>query len=649
MANLANNPLSKLFDIEFPDIKRSNWNCSHDISLTADVGYVKPVFVDRILPNTRVKLDINTASFANATIAPLYGRYRVKYLAFWAPDRLYMGDWQDGGAVMPGDDFFYPLLPMPILNSYGISVAPTLSTEPDRLGLIAPESVGDFTISRWTTFPYTGISSPYVPPTSLIEYLGAYAAYTQTADWYDPVSSVAGVSDTYKVGIPRASNAFSFLAFWDIYRNFILNVQEENFYIRTRGFKPEVEAKVYDQESDQWVDFTYQAQFPADAAVPRESLDGFFRRVKRWNTQGGNCNVTQFWEESVGIPILPQKDVVPRANFNGIGSPSLNDFDNYILRDEFHYLLPFAPYQPDMFSSWISNENVELEQSKSTVYVENNKFTMEQWKVASRIQNMMRKSLFKNSDFAEYIDVQYGVRPSTGITKPMFLGAFVSDIIFQDVVSSAQTGSGSDLQNNDALGSRAGYGVGRDTDKENFVDFTSKEPGTFMILQIIMPEVFYFEGRDLMYDKQNFAEEFNPEYDAIGYQDLHLSQMNICPNLSKDPFGRAKWNSDFESYDRAVAQQPYAMEHMVKYNQLKGMMVMPNYYQKWTLARSFNYNRGNLSADFLPGRTLLSTYPFPEMYNNIFQNEQGVDNFQFYLSLDYLKYQPIGKQFLSFN
>lgn len=649
MANLANNPLSKLFDIEFPEIKRSNWNCSHDIALTADVGYVKPVFVDRILPNTRVKLDINTASFANATIAPLYGRFRVKYLAFWAPDRLYMKEWQNGDAVKPGDDFFYPLLPLPCVNSEFKDYYPLLDSAPDRLGLLAPSVNQTVSYPRYLLTSYTGNGSPYVPPTSLIEYLGAYPAYTQTLDWYDYVSENPSDVDNFKVGIPRASNAFPFLAFWDIYRNFILNVQEENFYIRTQGFKPEIPGYVpNDAPNASWIAQSYEAVYPADKTIPRSLLDIFFDTVKNSSTRSRNFNVSSAWNDIVGVPIVPHKEIIPVKNF-GTDPTGLNEYSNYVLRDDFHYLLPFAPYHPDMFSSWISNENVELEQSKSTVYVENNKFTMEQWKVASRIQNMMRKSLFKNSDFAEYIDVQYGVRPSTGITKPMFLGAFVSDIIFQDVVSSAQTGSGSDLQNNDALGSRAGYGVGRDTDKSNFVDFTSKEPGTFMILQIIMPEVFYFEGRDLMYDKQNFAEEFNPEYDAIGYQDLHLSQMDLCPNLSADPFGRSKFDVDFESYDRAVAQQPYAMEHMVKYNQLKGMMVMPNYYQKWTLARSFNYNRGNLSSNFLPGRGLLTTYPFPEMYNNIFQNEQGIDNFQFYLSLDYLKYQPIGKQFLSFN
>ena len=74
--------------MNFPEVKKANWNNSFDLQTTADVGYCNVVFTDRLLANTHAKLDLNQASFANPTISPLYGRYRVKYLAFWAPDRL---------------------------------------------------------------------------------------------------------------------------------------------------------------------------------------------------------------------------------------------------------------------------------------------------------------------------------------------------------------------------------------------------------------------------------------------------------------------------------------------------------------------------------------------------------------------------------
>ena len=83
-----------------------------------------------------------------------------------------------------------------------------------------------------------------------------------------------------------------------------------------------------------------------------------------------------------------------------------------------------------------------------------------------------------------------------------------------------------------------------------------------------------------------------------------------------------------------------------------GQMTQDNYYQSWSLARSFNYVRGANKTGFntFPSDSmrLYSSYIIPEMYNNIFANTQNIDNFQFYLSFDYKKYQPVSKQFLSF-
>ena len=101
MANNNLNPISRLLDIDFPDIKRANWNNSYDAVTTASPGFVQVVHTDHIMAGTRAKLDFNSASFANSTIAPLYGRYKVKYLAVWAPDRLYMADWLTLPLVVP--------------------------------------------------------------------------------------------------------------------------------------------------------------------------------------------------------------------------------------------------------------------------------------------------------------------------------------------------------------------------------------------------------------------------------------------------------------------------------------------------------------------------------------------------------------------
>lgn len=624
MANENLNPLSRLLDVDFPDIKRANWNNSYDSPTTADVGFVNVVHCDHIMAGTRASLNFDSASFANATRAPLYGRYRVKYLAVWAPDRLYMPDWLSG-EKMVDDNYPYPTI-NPLLQ-------------------VAVEGDDDTYIYSATEKNLGGAGTAYVPPTSLMEQLGMYPAYFHANYWN---------------GYPD-KNAFAFLAFWDAYRTFILNPQEKVFPVRTRAFTPQINFQGVDLDTaEPIVVSSIPAQVPRDSLVEVAKVDEFFKQIKRVPEWSPGILQNAF-ERYFGFPMFPNKRVYCTNQAN-TPVTSLNPSDFY-LADEFHYGLPLCPYFADPYTSFISNENVELERTKSKVTVQNNEFTMEQWYLASRMQTKIRKNIYKMQDFSQWIDTNFGVKPSTTLTQPMFLGAFMSDIIFHDAISAVQ-GASDRLEDNQSLGSRAGYGVGHQGDRRNFFDFTAKEPGTVLVLQMIIPEVHYFEGSERHFDTLNFNEEFNPIFDALGFQDMHLSNLNSVPHLSYDPFARLIKNPDslylgkvnFDDYDRAIAQQPYGFEHMAKVNRLKGMMTMPNYYQSWTLARSFNYNRGDVN--FLSGGSILpdrgdlgmySTYIIPEMYNNIFANPQNLDNFQFYLSFDYKKYQPVSKQFLSFH
>ncbi len=606
MSNDNHNPLSRLLDIDFPEVKKSNWNVSHDVQTTADVGYVNVVFTDRILANTHSKLDINQASFANPTVSPLYGRYRVKYLAFWAPDRLYIPPWRDGD-VMVDDDYAYPILPIP-----------------DSRPGSNFESV-------------TGHDQPYVPPTSLLSDIGIYPAYTDANTW----------SPTDK---PDPSCALPLLAFWDIYRHYILNPQEDLFPVRVRSYMP----------SYYGIAGLVPVTPPSNHLVSRANLDQFFKTV-RSNYEMGNYDITNPYITYLGHAPFTTKTIGFTQSTDTQSSYSPKYIRDYGLNlQNYHYGKPLAPYGSDMFTSWVSNENVELERNSSKMTIENGILTMDQWVLASRIQNKVRKSIFKNSSFAEYIDVQYGIKPPTDLSQPMFLGAFVSDIVFNDVVSSVQqadpdSDDSMSLSHNQNLGSRAGYGRGTDDEKHNFIEFTSREPGTLMILQIITPEVFYYEGREEIFDVQNFNQEFNPAFDGVGFTPLQKSVMNFVPSLRFDPMGRLSHIASpdtytglaFSEYNTAIGQQPYGMRHMAKVNQLKGQMAEYGVYLGYALGRSFNYNRSTFGIEN-QSIDRYSSYIEPEMYTNVFRSFVQ-DNFQFYLNFDYLKYQPISKQFLSFH
>lgn len=588
----AYNPITSLMDVDLPEIKRANWNCDHTIQLTSDVLYAKPIFSDYILPHTRVQMDIDQSSFANPTLSPLYGRYKVKYLAFFAPHRLYMREWRlnktyNLNSITSIDEnkkLQYPTLKIP---GYSVSIS---------------------------NIP------KYVPPTSLAEYLGVYPAYFQNSDW--------GYTDK-----PDDSTAFSFLTFWDCYRYYIANQQESSFPVRTKAFRPA------------YVDGN-GVNVPAspfeDTMVSLSQLNNFFDNQVNSSTTSASDVIRNFRTACGFDPIFVDKTVATRPPEDGSVVPLT------FVQHEFHYGLPIAPFTPDPLTSWLDNDNVELEFSSTKMTVENGQISMDQWRIANALQQKMRKYLYNFGDFGDMIDAQYGIRPSTQISKPMFLGMFQSDIVFNDVVSTAQTGDDGIVESNQVLGSRAGYGHGTDRGKENWIDFTAEEFGTFQIIQIIIPEVFYYEGRDLMYLTHSYEEEFNPTQNIGILQDLEKQQLNLVPNRMQSPTGTYNGSQlPFSTFNTSIGKQPYGMQHICKTNRLHGMFTMDEYYKGWTLSRSVNGSRN--STGLATGNANYSSYGVPEMFNVQFANTQNIDNFQFYINFNYTKYNVVLKKFIPFT
>lgn len=626
---MKQNLVSKLLDMQMPEVHKANWNLDHDIITTMDVGYIVPMFVDEILANTNVDFDLYSAVFANPTVAPLYGRYKLQFTAWFAPTALYVSPLRDGDAVDADTDFVFPF------------ISPDWKTENNKIFSWFNQSNAG---TNPNNFNYiTLFDSSYVPHCSLLEYLGAYPAGWTAGTWVNPLNGPNQelndnpIDDT-AIDVPPRRNGIPFLMYWDIYRNYFLNVQEPIFPVRTRAFHREYTANG---------NILY-AQPPGDTYVDRERVNEFFRNIRRNYTAEDGVDVRQTWETLGLPPIFPKRNVVNLTGSNYFPDAEITP-DDYIFFEDYHYGLARTTYMPDMYTAWISNTNVELERSKAKVVVENNEFTMEQWKTASRIQNFVRKTIFKNSDFAEFIDVHYGVKPPTNLTKPMFLGAISQDVAFNDVVSTATTSEDTSVDANSQLGSRAGYGRGRRArgeDNGGFVRFHAKEPGYFMVLATLVPEVFYYEASEPFYSKLALSEYFYPEYNAIGYQDLPVSDLNEVP-YSDDLKTLPSLNIDFQQWNDTLAQQPAWMEYMTRQNRLHGQMAEPGVYRPWSLSRSFNYS--NQRGYTLPQSVAYSSYVLPEMFNNIFVNQQNIDNFQLYIGFDYKKYQPVLKQFLSFN
>lgn len=628
-----------------PNHPRANWAKDFRNITSADVGYGIPIFLDEIVGNSNVSLDIKCAMFTNPTKAPLYSRFKMQVTAWWSPISTYVPALRDSVKVDATTDYSFPVINFDydnIRTQYQHSVTRLVSNSGTNSDLAV--------VSAGTGFPY-------IPTASIWSYLRMWPS------GYNPVTFVGNTQGYY----PQAKNAIPLLMYYDILRNYIINNQDQTTFIRRNGAKP--------KPGNNYTVFGFNVtESPLDSRVTRDMLDTLFGNIRRALTdyqKNDPIDITQYLQL---VSLVP-----PIKTAYGDNSLSGKDFvDSLIFYDDYHSGLWRDTYLNDFFTAYISDENVEYERNTAKIVIEpsqssdgSTEFTMEEIRIGTMLQNFVRSHIFDNGDFADYCDVEYGVKPPRALSKPMFMGAISSYLTFSDIMATAQTGDSGDILSNNDIGSRAAVGqghmfTGRYRGKNSkgkydrsFIKFHASEPGYLMLILTIKPEVAYFEGYDALFDKHSIFDLYRPSFAEIGYQDKCQRHANLLPkstyvnelsfNGTNGAVSEIRGVQDFAQWDVAYAYEPYGFEYMGKPSIITGQMSEVGTYRHWTNGRSFNrWGR----SDFIGGAGIGDRYTTtiaPEEYHYIFANTQNLDNFQFFFDFDYNVYQPVPHRILSFK
>ena len=632
---MATNLVEYLAQLKAKDPKRANWIMDCPDVGTNDFGFYKVKKCVEVIAGTNVRYDFKSAYSTNPTICPVLSRAKAEVVAIWIPIRLYVPAFRDGEPVKAGKcDYSFPTINFDYR---------AISAEYYNADKNTPEGAQMF---------FNGAGLPYIPANSIYSELGMWMPY------YQPIGFAHRVAER---AYPEAKNAIPLLGYIDFYRNYVINTQNDKAIpIRVQGYARQYVYSNGNPNSDGagWI-----TREPKDWYVTRSTFDELFSNVRRVGANyfegDGNFDITPFIAAFYQGHIAPRKYVI---------SDPVTDYEHGVFFNDNHYGELRATYLPDYYTAYLSNENVDYERSTARVQVDDEGYiTMEQIYAAERVQKFIRGSIFRNSDYAEFVDVQYGVKPSTELTKPMFLGAVSTWLSFNDIVAQAQTSEGnSDIASNTDLGSRASLGFGRmvtgklrDKDERYFVNFTAREPGYFMVLECIIPEVTYWQGFNPMYDKRSLQSIYFPSFDRDGYQDKQAKYLveQVVRDVNTLPA-----SAFFDEYNIAYAQEPAWWEYMSTYGRLSGQMVEPGVYRHWTFRREIMPHSAATTgwpdqsppimgggigyADFY--RQLKNTYVVPEHFNDIFANVNGLDNIQTYYRHELKLYQPLSHRFQSF-
>lgn len=281
--------------------------------------------------------------------------------------------------------------------------------------------------------------------------------------------------------------------------------------------------------------------------------------------------------------------------------------------------LGIRTYLSDRFNNWLNTEWIDGTNGINeitSVDVTSGLLTMDALILQKKVYDMLNRIAVSGGSYRDWQEAVFGVRVSHAAESPIYIGGYASEIVFDEVVSTAAFESGETGQ--EPLGSLAGRG--RETSKRGGkgIKIRCEEPSLIMILGSIVPRVDYSQGNKWWTRLDTMNDFHKPNLDQIGFQELLSQEMN----------GRAwKVNANYKTTDFSVGKQPAWTEYTTTVNETYGDFATgePLEYM------AFNRVYETINDPKLKDAT---TYIDPQIFNKAFANS-NLDAKNFWIQIGF--------------
>ena len=500
---------------------------THDLSTifrnTQSVGTLVPNLVLLAQKGDTIDIDIESHVLTHPTVGPLFGSFKHENHIFSVPIRLY-NSWLHNNRTKIGLNMSDIKLPQLSINIDKTTDNPT----PDN---------------QWSQ----------INPSCLLAYLGI-RGYT-----YNATTSSQPV-EVQKMAVP-------FLGYFDIFKNYYANTQEENFYIigATESIKnikvTQAEGAIYTSTTPDKINIgiangdsveitpknTYEADeltitwFDMSTETTRTGKPTDFGT---WNKASGNWNVIMA-PTQVGLlmSITPKnrvklqdypleqidemRDVILSTKGNITNIPNKSSIALY---DSFGQRLPngklnttssqyglcLKTYNSDLLQNWINTEWIDGVNGISEVTaidVTDGKLTMDALNLQQKVYNMLNRIAVSGGTYRDWLETVFtGGNYMERCETPIFEGGMSTEIVFQEVISNSASGE-------QPLGTLAGRGYDTGKQKGGHVKIKVTEPSFIMGIGSITPRIDYSQGNEFYNEFLTLDDIHKPALDGIGYQD----------------------------------------------------------------------------------------------------------------------------------
>ena len=600
---------------------------THDLSTifrnTQSAGTLVPNLVLLAQKGDTIDIDIESHVLTHPTVGPLFGSFKHENHIFSVPIRLY-NSWLHNNRTKIGLNMSDIKLPQLSINIKKTTDNPT----PDN---------------QWSQ----------INPSCLLAYLGIRGyAYNATTSSQEIVAK--------KMAVP-------FLGYFDIFKNYYANTQEENFYIIgatesiTNIKVTQAEGAIYTSTTPDKINIgiasgdsveitpknTYKAEdltitwFDMSTETTRTGKPTDFGT---WNKASGNWNVVMA-PTQVGLlmSITPKnrvqlqdypleeidemRDIILSTKGNITSIPNKSSIALY---DSFGQRLPngklnttssqyglcLKTYNSDLLQNWINTEWIDGVNGISEVTaidVTDGKLTMDALNLQQKVYNMLNRIAVSGGTYRDWLETVFtGGNYMERCETPIFEGGMSTEIVFQEVISNSASGE-------QPLGTLAGRGYDTGKQKGGHVKIKVTEPSFIMGIGSITPRIDYSQGNEFYNEFLTLDDIHKPALDGIGYQDSLNWQRAWWDDNRMENNGRLQ-----PSAGKTVAW----LNYMTNINRTFGNFAINNNEAFMVLNR--NYEMSPSAGTNETKIADLTTYIDPVKYNYIFA-ETNLDAMNFWV------------------
>lgn len=466
-------------------------------------------------------IDIDSNVLTHPTTGPLFGSFKLEHHIYTGPVRLY-NSWLHNNRTKIGLNMEQVKLPQIKVNIKTLLDTPSNEEK------------------QWIQ----------VNPSCLLAYLG-----------------IRGYANTPKSGEKTVNkNALPILTYFDIFKNYYANTQEENFYII--GGSPVLNIQINGKNIPNNDDIPSALGEITSASEiilnPKTLTKEEIRFRVKTSAQAREQiltvdNLGELDETTSGIRIETIKvkstwyitaiystkrtslEKYPLENLDTIRdkilltsgdivfdisneSMSVAPFTNFAKRTKEgnlntinpQYGLCLKTYNSDLYQNWINTEWIEGVtgiNEASAVDVADGKLSMDALNLAQKVYNFLNRIAVSGGTYRDWLETVYtGGNYMERCETPMFEGGVSQEIVFQEVISNSAS-------QDEPLGTLAGRGITTGRQKGGHIRIKVTEPCYIMCICSITPRIDYGQGNTWDTYLETMNDWHKPALDGIGYQD----------------------------------------------------------------------------------------------------------------------------------